>query len=332
MKDDQFKLMKAVRQHEPGGKLVIESVPVPRPEKGEVLIRMQAAPVNPSDLTLLKGGYLEREYPFTPGLEGSGLVVESGGGMMGNIRTGKLVACTPGAGGDGTWAEYIKTSAMHTVPLPPGITPEQGSMMLVNPMTAIALMEIAKKGHHQAVVNNAAASALGKMLIRLFGESDLPLINIVRREEQAEELRSLGARYVLNSSDPSFKETLKSRAAGLQATLFLDAIGGEQTSVLMKAAPRGATLLVYARLSWEPMTVDPGWMIVEGKIIEGFQLGRWLQAKSPVSRLRYVSQVKKKISGALGSTVRRIMPMEQVNEAISLYKKEMSSGKVILKL
>lgn len=332
MNDDHIHWMKAVRQHEPGGKLVIESVPVPTPGRGEVLIRMHAAPVNPSDLTLLKGGYLDREYPFTPGLEGSGLVVQSGGGLMGSIRKGKLVACTPGSGGDGAWAEYIKTSAMHTVPLPQGITPEQGSMMLVNPMTAIALMETAKKGHHQAVVNNAAASALGKMLIRLTSKFNLPLINIVRREEQAEELRSLGARYVLNCADPSFEETLKSQAARLQATLFLDAIGGEQTSVLMRAAPRGSTLLVYARLSWEHMTVDPGWMILDGIKIEGFQLGRWLQERSPLTRLRYVSKVKKQISGALSSPVHRVMPMEQVNEAISLYKKEMSSGKIILKL
>jgi NADPH:quinone reductase-like Zn-dependent oxidoreductase len=325
-------LMNAARQHEPGGELVFETIPVPRPGHGEVLVKMHSSPLNPSDLTLLKGGYLERNYPFTPGLEGSGVVVESGGGLMGKLRKGKWVACTPDAAGDGTWAEYMKTSAMRTVPLPGGITPEQGSMMLVNPMTAVALVQIAKQRHHRALINNAAASALGKMLIGLAEQSGLSLINIVRRADQADELRSLGAGFVLNSSDPSFEEQLTKLAGDLKATLVLDAVGGAQTTVLMRAAPHGSTLLIYARLSGEPVQLDPGWMIQEGKKVEGFMLGHWLQEQGIVSKLQLINRVKKGMSGILSSSIRTTMPLEEITRAIPMYQKEMSSGKIIINL
>ena len=322
--------MKAVRQLKPGEAPVIETVPVPRPGKGEVLVKMHFSPLNPSDLSLLKGGYLERKYPFIAGLEGSGRVVASGGGAMAHMRKGKWVACTPDPAGNGTWAEYMKTSALRTVTLPGGISPEQGSMMLVNPMTALALLDIAKKGRHRAVVNNAAASALGKMLIRLSGQSGIPMINIVRSSGQVEELKSLGARYVLNSADPSYEKELAKMAAELHATLLLDAVGGEQSSILIRAAPHGSTLLIYARLSGEPVVTEPGWMIQEGKKIEGFQLGLRLQEMGLISKLQLINRVKRGISGLLTTSVRTVMPMEEINKAISMYQKKMSSGKIII--
>ena len=111
-------MMQSIRQYEPGAKLVIETIPIPQPGQGEVLVKMHASPVNPSDLTLLQGNYLARNYPFTPGLEGSGVVVKSGGGFLAGLRVGKKVACSPNPEGDGTWAEYMITSAMRTILLP----------------------------------------------------------------------------------------------------------------------------------------------------------------------------------------------------------------------
>jgi NADPH:quinone reductase-like Zn-dependent oxidoreductase len=325
-------MMKAVRQHEPGGELVLESVPVPRPEAGEVLIRMVASPLNPSDLALLRGGYMERKYPFTPGLEGSGMVVQSGGGLLAGLRKGKMVACTPDSGGDGTWAEYMKTSVMHTVTLPPKISPEQGAMMLVNPMTAMAFIDIARRGNHKALVNNAAASALGKMLIRLTNHYRIPLISIVRREEHVDELKALGGKHVLNSKDPSFEDQLKKLSAELNATLYLDAIAGDQTSVLLRSAPGGSLLLIYARLSGDPLVTGPELLMREDKQIRGFLLGNWLQTKGLLFKLRFINRLKKQMPGLLASQIHRVMPLEAVEEAISMYKKEMSSGKIILDL
>ncbi len=323
--------MLAARQKEAGGRLSIEEIDVPRPGRGEVVVKMDASPINPSDLALLSGGYLERKYPFTPGLEGSGTVVRSGGGIMPGLRMGKRVACSPNSGGDGTWAEYMVTSAMHTVPLPRNISMEQGSMMLVNPMTAMAFILLAREGKHRAMVNNAAASSLGKMLIRMCQRSGIPLINIVRKEEHMDALKALGATHVLNSTSSSFESDLKQLAEKLGATLFLDAVTGSYTSLLLRAAPDGTTLVAYARLSGESITADAGELIRKNKEIVGFQLGNWLQKHNMLFKLRFINQVKKHLGNELTSHIHHTTPLAKVEEALAEYRQNMSEGKIILK-
>lgn len=322
--------MAAIRQYKPGGVLKIEQTEVPRPGPGEVLVKMDASPVNPSDLALIAGGYLERSYPFTPGLEGSGTVVRVGRGIFPRLRLGKRVACSPNQGGDGTWAEYMVTSPMKTVPLPKRISSQQGSMMLVNPMAAMAFIHLAKAGKHRAIVNNAAASSLGKMLIRAAKSRGIPLINIVRKEEQIDALKEMGAIHVLNSSSDSFAEELRLLADKLEATLFLDAVTGSQSSILLDAAPYGSTLVAYARLSGDPIIADPGALIKEEKDIVGFQLGNWLQTKSMLFKLRFINSIKRELAGELSSYISRSYPLDQVEEAIAQYKEHMSDGKIVL--
>jgi NADPH:quinone reductase len=325
-------LMTAVRIYEAGGGLKIEQVPLPRPGPGEVLIRMDASPINFSDLAMLRGGYLERSYPFTPGLEGSGQVVEAGKGLFPRLRLGKRVACSPSHGGDGTWADYMVTSAMNTATLQKRITPEQGSMMLVNPMAAMAFIQLAREGKHQTIVNNAAASSLGKMLVRLTKDRGIPLINIVRSEKQVNTLKELGAVHVLNSNSESFAEKLKTLAKELEATIILDAVTGCQSSILLDAAPHGSTLIVYARLSGEPITIDPGTLIKDEKKIVGFQLGNWLQPKGLLFKIRFINRVKKQLDGPLSSTISQTYPLKHVDEAIAQYREHMSEGKIVLKI
>ena len=324
--------MQAIRQQEPGGPLRVEEIAIPRPGPGQVVIKMDASPVNPSDLALIAGGYLERSYPFTPGLEGSGTVVRAGSGLFPRLRLGKRVACSPPHGGDGSWAEYMLTSAMNVAPLPSHISCEQGSMMLVNPMTAMAFIRLAREGKHQAIVNNAAASSLGKMLVRLCAGRGVPLINIVRREEQLATLKALGAIHVLNSSSDSFAEDLTRLTRELGATLILDAVAGDQSSLLLEASPYGSTLLAYARLSGDPILTDPGSLIKEEKKIIGFQLGNWLNTKGLLFKLRFINKVKSALDTELSSQINRTFPLASVEEAISYYRQHMSDGKIILKI
>jgi len=330
MKTPLPSIMHAVRQHSPDGKLVVETLPIPQPGAGEVLVRMAASPINPSDLALLRGGYMNRSYPFTPGLEGSGVVVASGGGLLARMRKGKRVACTPHPEGDGTWAEFMLTSAMRTIPLPASITLEQGAMTVVNPMTALAFFHMARTGKHPAMVNNAAASSLGKMLIRLSVDHGIPLINIVRNPSHVKELKNLGATYVLNSEDKGFETELTNLASELGATLFLDAISGPHTSRLLEAAPPRSTLVVYARLAGDSMQVNSGHLIRKDIKIEGFQLGNWLQTKGILFKLAFVKQMKKQLGNALSSHIRQTYSLEDVEMAIAHCTKNMSSGKVLL--
>jgi NADPH2:quinone reductase len=141
--------------------VAVVELPVPRPGPGQVLIRVAASPINPSDLMFIRGLYgFKKPLPAVPGFEGSGTVVEAGGGMMPRFLKGRRVACAaadPNIAG-GMWAEYLVTSAQLCVPLSKQVDMEQGATMLVNPLTAWALMEEARLGRHRAVVQTAAAS------------------------------------------------------------------------------------------------------------------------------------------------------------------------------
>jgi NADPH2:quinone reductase len=126
-----------------------EERPVPRPGPGEVLVKVAASPVNPSDLSFLDGNYgIKKSLPVVPGLEGSGTVVSAGGGMMGRYLMGKRVACI--ASGDGLWADYVVTRSSLALPLDSRVDLERGAMSVVNPLTAVALLAIAAEGGYKA--------------------------------------------------------------------------------------------------------------------------------------------------------------------------------------
>jgi NADPH2:quinone reductase len=158
-------MMQAVRLESPGGLLTIGTVQVPQPKDGEVLVKIASAPVNPSDLMRIKSIVSKEELiSFIPGIEGSGTVVSAGKGLLPKLWLGKRVACSSLNPASGTWAEYMVTPASFCFPIPKSISDEQGSMLLVNPMTAVAFFDIIKKEKHKAIVNAAAAGALGGMI------------------------------------------------------------------------------------------------------------------------------------------------------------------------
>jgi NADPH:quinone reductase-like Zn-dependent oxidoreductase len=154
----------------------------------------------------------------------------------------------------------------------------------------------------------------------------------VRKEEQVDVLKELGARHVLNSNSESFAEELKTLAAELRASLVLDAVTGSQSSILLDAAPEGSTLLAYARLSGDPILADPGSLIQEEKKIQGFQLGNWLHTKGLLFKLRFISRVRKFLDNELSSKINRTYPLERTEEAIAYYREHMSAGKIVLKI
>lgn len=324
------KTMKAVRQDEAGGKLYVDNIPVPELKTGEVLIKMSASPINPSDLSMLQGSYaVKPPYPITPGIEGSGFVV-AGKGILPRLRMGKRVTCTTSGGGNGTWAEYMLTQATKCIPLNKDIDQEQGAMLIVNPMTALAFMEIARKNKHKAILNNAAASALGRMLIRLGKKYNIPIINIIRSQNQQNLLQSMGAEHIINSEFPDFAEVVKEKTHSLNATLILDAVGGEQSSILIESAPFGSTLMVYAMLSENPSKINSRVLLQEKKKVEGFYLAHWTTGKKIWQMLSYTKKVQSLATSELQSAIQQKFPLEQINDAVELYKSNMSSGKVLL--
>ena len=324
--------MRSVQLDEPQGHLRLREVPMPRPKAGQVLIRMAAAPLNPSDLGALSGLSYSgtRQFPFTPGLEGSGTIVEAGEGMMPRLLNGRRVACTAPLTGNGTWAEYMVTSAELCIPLNKNVSLEQGSMLIVNPLTALAILEIAQRGKHRAMVSTAAASALGGMLLRLGKRRNLPIIHIVRRQAQVDGIRELGGEYVLNSSDDDFVEQLQTLAHKLQATLLLDAISGTMTQQLATAAPFGSTILLYSMLSFQDCTLDSRTAFVKNLHFDGWFLPNWVAEKNLLQTLQLSQQAQSLLATDLQSPIHKRFPLAEAQKGLETYLNNMGAGKVLL--
>lgn len=325
--------MRAVVQDKPGGALYIKDIPTPEPGPGEVLVKMNYAPVNPSDLSLLQGTFASKpDYPIIPGIEGSGTVIKSGKGIIGKLRTGKRVACSSSIIRGGSWAEYMVTSAFRVVPLDKNIDDEQGSMLLVNPLTAYAFIEIAKKHRAGTIINNAAASSLGRILIHLCKKHGIKLINIVTSDAQLQLLKKTGAKYILASEDPDFEKELGFSSDRMNAKLYFDAVGGEQNEIMLKVSPPGSTVISYAKLSEQDISIDPRILIQQDKKIEGFYLGNYTAGKSILQNMKTISSIKKMLSAELKTKVSAIYGLQDINKAIDNYRSNMSEGKVLLHL
>ncbi|CAM3217786.1 NADH oxidase [Mycobacterium intermedium] len=255
--------------------LSLHDVPVPVPADNEVLVRVEASPINPSDLGLLVAGAdmskatvsgtPERPVVTAPvaaatlgalsgrlgqslpvGIEGAGTVVAAGSSLAAQALVGKKV----GAAGGGMYAQYRTIDASACLVLPDGATARDGASSFVNPLTALGMTETMRREGHSALVHTAAASNLGQMLVKICQKDGIPLVNIVRKPEQVELLKSLGAGHVVNSTSASFSEELVEAVKATSATLAFDAIGGGTiASQILSAMERAAnaTATEYSR-------------------------------------------------------------------------------------
>ena len=275
-------------------RLTLEDVAVAAPGPDEIVVRVEAAPLNPSDLGVLLGpadlATLSTEVssgrPVTTakiqpqfasrtaaragrslpvGLEGAGVVV--GAGENAKHLIGKVV----GAMGGAMYTRYRKLRATDVLPFPEGVTPKQGASAFVNPLTALGMLSTMRLEGHKALVHTAAASNLGQMLNKLCIAAGVALVNIVRSAEQASILEAIGAKYVLNSTTPDFREQLVAAVNETGATLAFDAVGGGplagqilaamEVALVARNPPTGPygspvhkQVYVYGRLDLSPTT------------------------------------------------------------------------------
>lgn len=231
--------------------LSLVTVPTPKPEADEVVVRVEASPLNPSDLGLLFGGAdmtaakasgtSESPVVTAPvppamlqamagrigqslpvGNEGAGVVIEAGASPAAQALLGRTVGILGGA----MYSQYRCLSVAQCLALPQGTTPAEGASCFVNPLTTLGMIGTMRDEGHKAIVHTAAASNLGQMLVRLCLKDGVELVNVVRKPEQAALLAGLGAKYVCDSSSPAFMEQLTDAIAETGATLAFDAIGG----------------------------------------------------------------------------------------------------------
>jgi NADPH:quinone reductase-like Zn-dependent oxidoreductase len=312
----------------------IMEVPNPVPGPGEVLVRVTCSPVNPSDVLYCSGLYGKPpELPVTPGFEGCGQVVASGGGFVANRLMGKRVAGAVQSG-RGFWAQYVVLKATECMAMPAGVTDESAASAFVNPLTAVALVRPVVSGKHTAMVQTAAASQLGRMIIRLSQRHAFPLINVVHRKSLVDELKSDGARHVLDSSAPGFRQDLTTLTHELRATWAADAVAGAMTGTLAASMPQGSTIAVYGVLSGEESRVNPGDLIFRGQTVTGFWLSSEFKDRGPLGLARIAMRMRKATSllrSDLQTLAQAHLGLEGIATRLPDLLKSTSKGKIYIK-
>lgn len=301
-------------------RLELRKVPILAPRADEVVIRVDAAPINPTDIGLMLSsadlstldygynlttaripakalGFLKGRIGLSqrPGSEGAGTVVAAGSDTMNLV--GRVVSLA-----GQTYAGYRTVRAEDCTPLPAGVTATEGAGAFINPLTVLGFIETMRLEGHHAMINTAAASNLGKMLIRQCLSEGIPLVSIVRRPEHVDMLRQLGAEFVCDSSSTNFEADLRAAVAATGATLAFDAVGADLTPRLMAAmndvlvddmrvynhygSPVRKKVYVYGTLDTTPITIQRG--IGMAWSIEGWLLYHFLEriGKGAADRLR----------------------------------------------
>jgi len=318
---------------EPSEVLQVRDVPAPQPGKGEVRVRMTYSPINPSDLLVVRGEYGRLpSLPATPGFEGMGVVEASGGGLLGKLRLGRRVAVLNGNGGN--WQEQVIVPAKQVAPVPSAISDEQAATFFVNPASALVMTQYILKVPRGAwLLQTAAGSALGRMVIRLGRHVGFRTINVVRRKEQVEELLAVGADAVINSSEESIEEKVRTITKSEAVHFALDAVGGPTALSVVKSLADEARLIVYGTLSGQPISLDSRLLMTGSRCIEGFWLSNWVRRQRPLTMLGLFRRIRKLMAaGVLHSDVAATFPFEEIHAAVREAAKSGRSGKILLSL
>jgi NADPH2:quinone reductase len=352
--------------------LSLATIDVPDPAADEVIVRIEASPINPSDLGLLFGpadmgqarasgsaddpvvtapipenlmrgvaARLDQSLPV--GNEGAGVVVATGASEAARALQGKTV----GVIGGGMYSQYRAINAAQCLPLSEGTTPAEGASCFVNPLTALGMVETMRAEGHKALVHTAAASNLGQMLNRLCIHDGIDLVNVVRRTEQEELLRANGAKYVVNSSAPTFMKDLIAALGATGATVAFDATGGGKLASQILSAMEAALLssakeysrygssthkqvYIYGGLDRSPTELTRNFGMAWG--VGGWLLTPFLQKIGFEAGAKLRERVAREIKTTFASSYTKEISLEEALQldAIAAYGKQATGEKYLI--
>jgi NADPH:quinone reductase-like Zn-dependent oxidoreductase len=318
---------------DPSQVLEVADVPAPTPGPGEVRVRMIASPINPSDVLYVRGEYGKRPaLPASPGFEGVGVVEASGGGIFGKFLIGKRVAVINARGGN--WQEEVVIPAKQAVMVPRDLPDEQVATFFVNPATVLVMIdEVLRVPSGAWLLQTAAGSTLGRMVIRYARSRGIKTLNVVRRQEAIAELKTFGAETVISSSEGPIETQVNEITAGQGVRYAIDAVGGATGAAVARSLGTAGHLLVYGTLANEPMAIDPRTLIVGAKKVEGFWLSEWARRQNPLKMLRLFRRIGRHMrTGELASQLGASFAMDQVRDAVAKAQQVARGGKVLLRL
>ena len=347
-------------------------VPTPEPSADEVVVRIEATPINPSDLGLLVGaadmstakaggtrelpaitatvperamramaGRLDESMPV--GNEGAGVVIRTGSSEAARALMGKTVAIIGGA----MYSQYRTIRASDCLVLPEGATPADGASCFVNPLTSLGMVETMRREGHKALVHTAAASNLGQMLNKICLKDGIALVNIVRSAEQADILRKIGARHVVDSTTATFTEDLTAALIETGATIAFDAIGGGrlagQILTCMETAINKTAkvysrygssvhkqVYIYGRLDLRPTELTGNFGMIWG--VGGFLLTPFLMKIGPEAGMKLRQRVVDELKTTFASHYTRVVSLQEALDPanIAIYAKRSTGEKFLI--
>ncbi|WP_234793480.1 zinc-dependent alcohol dehydrogenase family protein [Mycolicibacterium porcinum] len=322
---------------EPSEVLQLQTRPVPRPGPGQVLIRVVAAPVEASDLHTIRGRYgFTPEFPAVPGIESVGLIEELGSGAEG-LTIGQRVMTI---GVIGTWQEYVVADAEKVLPVPPGMSTSTAAQLLSNPLTAVILTgDVLDVRPGEWLLQTAAGSTVGQLVIQLGAHVGFKTLNVVRRRSAVDDILAMGGTAVICTEDEDLRERVADIAGEGGVAKAIDCVSGQVGADVSRALAPHGELVVYGALSTHRQT-DPGKLtipifarslIYETKSVRGFWLFRWL-TETPRDRL--VATIERTVRLA-GSGVLRVpegqpIPFEKFSDAVYLAEAPQHGGKPLL--
>jgi NADPH:quinone reductase-like Zn-dependent oxidoreductase len=304
------------------------SQPAPGPE--DVLVSMEAAPLNPSDFLLVRGIYGVRPaFPFSLGSEGVGRVIQTGSKVDVALR-GKRILILP-TYEQGTWADQVVVPARNIVPMSDQADPVQLSMIGINPATAYLLLNrYVSLMPGDWIGQTAANSAMGQYIIAIAKLAGVKTLNVLRRKEAAEQVRQLGGDRVVLQGD-NLNKDIEEALGGKKLSLVLDTVGGTPVGELAKSLKTGGSIVSYALETGQfpVFSID---FLFRGLSHHGFWLINWIR-NAPRTEIQDIYQKLGDLvaEGSLSAAVEHVYPLEQFKEAIQQSLKSNRSGKVLFK-
>ena len=313
----------------PADVLSLEERPRPRPDKGEILLEMLAAPVNPADLNVIEGKY--GELPALPaiiGNEGVGRLIELGVGTNG-FSEGDLILPMR----RGTWTQFMLADAATAIRLPPKMNAFQAAMLTINPVSAWGMLtSFVRLQKGDWVVQNAANSAVGRCVIQIARSRGWKTLNVVRRSDVIEDLKALGAdEVVLEGGDLG---AISADLCGAhRPRLGLNAVGGASALNLANALPDFGVLVTYGAMARQPLKIPNGLLIFRNLEFKGFWASRWLRSLSPARVTKmWDGLASLSMRGKLRVPIHRVFPLPDLLSAVQEAASEKRNGKVLLDL
>ncbi len=299
---------------------------IPTPQAGEVLVRVKASPINPSDIAFINGVYgIRPSLPSGAGFEGAGTVEAVGAEV--NLTIGSKVGFTA----IGAWGEYVIVPAKAVMPLPETMPFEVGCQVFVNPLTAWAMVYESGLKAGEWLILTAGGSTFAQLVVQIASKKGIKTICTVRRNDQVAQLKALGATEVVNTEEVNLTKRVRELTDKKGANACFDATGGDLTAQALQSLAYKGQMFVYGMLSQKDTPVNNGMMIFKSLIIRGFWLTSWLQEADKEARKQAGADVITMLnSGELKVTIDARYSLAQYKEAVIHAQGEGRTGKILI--